>query len=861
VAPVLRDAAGNCYDPVHNPEGIVSLRIPENRLCDAGLQLRLSQCRLQIPEGLKNSVDPSGWIGLRKALAQVMQDHIFQNRVPVSPDCLICSNGCASTLKMLVDVIPQHVLQQQAEYRSVRESRKTATCRCMDALSFSVCNARDVRLRNRQGRKVLCLGVHCQDFAHGIAVVAGVETVKAHAQPGQVPSDTDLDQALAAHPGIVVCWLTRPGDLTQAIWSKEELLRLVHWCRRKHICLVSDETHAAAAAFADDGSIQFSIMEEADVTTWDLGGTLATVGVGCSVAFCRSPEFVTALKRANQLHALSNVAQAVLAQILSDSMFMQRFFSEARSSLQVARETAEAGLRRLSIRFESSSCGRFLWADFSEFGLDSDTLCQRLLDECKVLVSPGNELQAPPSSTATCWIRLCFAACDSLYCLEHGLWQLECFIANQRGENSQLGTPVAEAPATVVFRAAVNSSYALCFAHSSCQNGGRVHMWETPEGSSDICCQWLLFDGVLRSKADLGYVLCARRDGLVNGGGVHVWKFKSTVDPWGKWVLRDGVLYSQANLDFCLCATRHGCKNGSYVHLWSFGSSAPDKRGRWEVAYVDYGVPDVITPASQNDANTTREEEFRPLAAAVKRFREASLGLPRLHREHFFEALEALAEILNMLGGGVGDYISVNVVKFRSSIASTEEMDYRLWLRSELPLHAENGYRGYVDASAWMANLWTGRILEFVVELCAQLESGSEVSTGFLNAHELTLQKHHNMFASMVFRAAALRVPNRVDFLASLGGGAPQAVVVTDLAEYVRIARPVVNCCLEMDAELDSLRQAEQAALAHGRSADKGVIAAGASASSSGTTLSTLPSTLGTSGLELSKELETHTAD
>jgi len=211
-----------------------------------------------------------------------------------------------------------------------------------------------------------------------------------------------------------------------------------------------------------------------------------------------------------------------------------------------------------------------------------------------------------------------------------------------------------------------------------------------------------------------------------------------------------------------------------------------------------------------------------------------------LRREPFFDALEASAGLLEeRLGSGMGEYLSLNIVKFRRSPASLEETDYGLWLRSELPLHAANGYRDYVDASAWMANLWVGRYLEFMAEFFAQLETGCETSTAFLNAHTLTLQKHHNIFVSMAFRAGSLRLPSRADFLACCAGGAPHSVVMCDVADFVRIVRQVAIFCLEMDAELDSLGKSSL----HDRLAV--------------TTLSTPRA----SQLELPKELETHAAD
>jgi len=91
-------------------------------------------------------------------------------------------------------------------------------------------------------------------------------------------------------------------------------------------------------------------------------------------------------------------------------------------------------------------------------------------------------------------------------------------------------------------------------------------------------------------------------------------------------------------------------------------------------------------------------------------------------REHLMRGFEELIVLLDAISEGrIGCYLTDNVHKLRTSQASAAETSYRPWLISELPVHAAAGYKGYVDKSAWMANLWNSWTLEFFVEFFALL--------------------------------------------------------------------------------------------------------------------------------------------
>lgn len=183
-----------------------------------------------------------------------------------------------------------------------------------------------------------------------------------------------------------------------------------------------------------------------------------------------------------------------------------------------------------------------------------------------------------------------------------------------------------------------------------------------------------------------------------------------------------------------------------------------------------------------------------------------------VRREPFFEGLEALAQAMDGIGGGIGGHLASNVKKLRRSKASQAEERYEAWLLSELPVHAANGYKEYLDDSAFMANLWIAWTLELFVEMFALLREGKEFKACVDAAYKQTLQKHHNLLQRAAFSAAAKRLPSRERVLQSLGAGGGRAAADRDLAEFVAVGRPLVRLCARLNGEASARMQAARAA-------------------------------------------------
>jgi len=206
------------------------------------------------------------------------------------------------------------------------------------------------------------------------------------------------------------------------------------------------------------------------------------------------------------------------------------------------------------------------------------------------------------------------------------------------------------------------------------------------------------------------------------------------------------------------------------------------------------------------------------LGPTVQHFRAALQAGPNgravdVNRKPFVEGLESYAAALDQMGGNMGSYLICNTKKLRQSKASPELLSYRAWMLSELPVHAATRYQGYVDESAWMANLWIGWTMEFFVEMFAELHQGQDTKAAVDKAYKQTLEHHHNFMQRMAFNQAVKQLPERNKIIAALQGRAAKPTdVQRDMGDLVALGRPLVSFSLQMNEEVSARMQQERQA-------------------------------------------------
>lgn len=206
----------------------------------------------------------------------------------------------------------------------------------------------------------------------------------------------------------------------------------------------------------------------------------------------------------------------------------------------------------------------------------------------------------------------------------------------------------------------------------------------------------------------------------------------------------------------------------------------------------------VFTPGPVGEVTCLFEQALSP-------FGQDQTEAIHLNRTPFFQGVDKFAALLDSLGGRMGSYLTSNMAKFRNSKATPSEENFETWMVSELPTHGPS-YKGFVDNSAWMANLWIGWTLEFFVEMLALLAEGSETRASVNTAYNNTLYNHHNFIQRTLFNQAIKAMPARAEILEKLRSPAPDgADAVEELLGFVRVARPIYRYCLEVNTRVCDL--------------------------------------------------------
>jgi aspartate/methionine/tyrosine aminotransferase len=182
-----------------------------------------------------------------------------------------------------------------------------------------------------------------------------------------------------------------PSNPTGAVLSTEEIAAIAEVCRRNNGALIIDEIYQGLT-YGDDGSpiAALSVADDAFV----INSFSKYFGMtGWRVGWCVVPtSTVTAIERLAQNLFISppTLAQHAAVAAFDDSALAEH--ERRRAVFEVRRDRLHAGLTQLGFTVPLVPNGAFyLYVDISSTGLDSETFCQRLLEEFHVAATPGTD--------------------------------------------------------------------------------------------------------------------------------------------------------------------------------------------------------------------------------------------------------------------------------------------------------------------------------------------------------------------------------------------------------------------------------------------------------------------------------------
>ena len=217
-------------------------------------------------------------------------------------------------------------------------------------------------------------------------------------ETGWRPTARALEQAATGRTRGVV--LNSPNNPTGAVVDRDELERILNWCRERDVFLVFDETydrflyggrrHVSAAAFWKDHGDCIAVTGAASktyaMTGWRLGWALA-------------PKELVAVMASYQSHSTSNassISQEAARAALTDLERSEASVAGMLAEYERRREAMLAGLLAVAgVRCDAPEGAFYAFADVSKlFGRKgisgSAAFCERLLAEAHVAAVSGD---------------------------------------------------------------------------------------------------------------------------------------------------------------------------------------------------------------------------------------------------------------------------------------------------------------------------------------------------------------------------------------------------------------------------------------------------------------------------------------
>lgn len=383
----------NPFHPQHNDTGVIQMGLAENQLCFDLIQEWIEanpNASIFTPQGASDFQqtaifqDYHGLPEFRTAIANFMSQ-VRGNRVTFNPDRIVMSGGATGAHETL------------------------AFCLANPGEAFLIPTpyypAFDRDLRWRTG--VELLPVVCESSNKFKITKEALETAYEKAKSDNIKVK-----------GLLI---TNPSNPLGTFLDRETLKDLVSFVNDKNIHLVCDEIYAGTVT-ADDEFVSIAeIINEDDSKcnldlihiVYSLSKDMGFPGFRVGIVYSYNDHVVNIARKMSSFGLVSTQTQHMLASMLSDNKFVEKFISESRIRLAHRHDKFTRGLAQVGIGSLESNAGLFIWMDLRRFlkepTFESEmTFWKIIINEIKLNVSPGQSFHCSEPG----WFRVCFANMD-----------------------------------------------------------------------------------------------------------------------------------------------------------------------------------------------------------------------------------------------------------------------------------------------------------------------------------------------------------------------------------------------------------------------------------------------------------------
>ncbi|KAJ9547909.1 hypothetical protein OSB04_020452 [Centaurea solstitialis] len=223
------------------------------------------------------------------------------------------------------------------------------------------------------------------------------------------------------------------------------LEEILDFATRKNIHLVSDEIYSGSAFYADEFVSIAEVLESRNYKdserchiVYSLSKDLGLPGFRVGTVYSYNDQVVTTARRMSSFTLISSQTQFLLASMLSDKEFTQKYIKINRERLKKRYEMIIDGLKKAGIECLKGNAGLFCWMNLSPY-LDDPTveselaIWKTIMHEVRLNISPGSSCHCSEPG----WFRVCFANMSE-ETLEVALSRIHEFIKKLRKQDRQV---------------------------------------------------------------------------------------------------------------------------------------------------------------------------------------------------------------------------------------------------------------------------------------------------------------------------------------------------------------------------------------------------------------------------------------
>ncbi|XP_047308059.1 1-aminocyclopropane-1-carboxylate synthase 7-like [Impatiens glandulifera] len=381
----------NPYHEIHNPSGVIQMGLAENQVSFDLVEEYLEKHSEKALFGKKTNSgfrdnalfqDYHGLLSFRKAMASFMEQ-IRGGRAKFEPTRIVLTAGATAANELLTFILanPGDALLIPTPYYP----------------GFD----RDLRWRTG----VNIVPIHCESSNNFAITPEALEAA--------------YETARGLNLRVAGVLITNPSNPLGATIQRKVLNEILNFVVEKNIHLISDEIYSGSVFSSSEFVSMAEILEDRKYKNnekervhivYSLSKDLGLPGFRVGTIYSYNDKVVTTARRMSSFTLISSQTQHLLACMLSDEKFVEKYIRINRERLKRRYEMIVNGLREAGIECLKGNAGLFCWMNLGPF-LEDPTMESELeiwkliVNEVKLNISPGSSCHCSEPG----WFRVCFA--------------------------------------------------------------------------------------------------------------------------------------------------------------------------------------------------------------------------------------------------------------------------------------------------------------------------------------------------------------------------------------------------------------------------------------------------------------------